>query len=252
MTAAARVIPMNPQTPPTPASEFLRQVRNDGNWVPVPAPDVQKIVDAFIRTGAEFTEEMARLDLIQWADRKNIAAVRYYQKRWGWGFKRTYNFLCGCGLKGNTEGTTGEQAGNNRGTSGEQYNQTHTQTTDSERVRETRGELPAGVTLSGEGTYRLVPIATDEEGKGQFSVEAVLFVAKRLHGVTEEYDMPLRAWIETHEGKLPRPHDVRQLVRYSDAYGIEQVTRGIRQMGDRGVFKMDHLKAYMSSTGGVA
>lgn len=114
--------------------------------------------------------------------------------------------------------------------------------------------LPAPSTVSSDvpgilyenGIPRLVPVGYDTEGVPVFDALAVVWMTKRVHGFGDEYDLPLRAWIETHNGKMPRPHDARALKRLVDECGVERVTKAIRKMGDAGQYSFDRLKGHVA------
>lgn len=108
------------------------------------------------------------------------------------------------------------------------------------------GSDTPGVELSPDGVPRLIPTAYDTEGKPVYSSDAVLQVTKIANHITgTDLDLPLRAWIETHETKIPRSHDLQQLIRQVSVYGAERVTIGIRRMGDAGQLAMRHLVAWL-------
>lgn len=103
-------------------------------------------------------------------------------------------------------------------------------------------DLPVGVERTEQGAYRLIPQGHDAEGKGVLSSDAVLFVAKRVYDLPDAYDLPLRAWIETHGNELPKQHDTRAMLRLVDQSGADVVTKMIRKLGDKGYRSFDRLR----------
>lgn len=134
--------------PKNDTSDILQDVRDAGNWLPVAIRTVENIIAIYIRSGDQFPDDIALMDLHYWIDKGSVKPHRYYAARWQWGPKRVYNLFVRLGIyqenQGSTEGAEGEhggskkrgsskqkqglgeQAGSKQGATGEQYIQTQT------------------------------------------------------------------------------------------------------------------------------
>lgn len=104
--------------------------------------------------------------------------------------------------------------------------------------------LPLGLMREGHGGYRLVPLVTLPDGSSRFNPEALLFLGKVQASITsDEYDKPLRAWVETHDDRLPRVHDFKAIQNEirSGRSTADEVNAAIRRLGDKGWASIDTL-----------
>jgi hypothetical protein len=75
--------------------------------------------------------------------------------------------------------------------------------------------------------------------------DLVASVARAYHWADDNLPV-LIAWVETHDNKAPRAHDLRELGRLIGQFGVDRVVEGIRIMGDNGQLALKHLKTWLT------
>lgn len=76
---------------------------------------------------------------------------------------------------------------------------------------------------------------------------SVVTTVARLYHWSDDNLPVLEAWVETHENRAPRSHDLRELGTLIGEHGVNRVTSGIRVMGDNGQFALKHLKTWLAA-----
>jgi hypothetical protein len=107
MSAHAKVIPM-------PEPTYRESITRQGNWTAVPMPILKHAIDAWFENHPDdrAPDWIAEAECIYWFDLGSIKPVGYYQKRWKWGRRQTYEFLKKRGLVRAAKETIGKRNGN--------------------------------------------------------------------------------------------------------------------------------------------